>query len=145
MIIGFGGTLLTLFGDGSARMEYLAFAVALLLLLVMLIGSYWFVMVEPAKVAKKRPPSQKVDSRKFAFLSFSDVRLPHARHTGAPVSGVAVLSESKPRGPTLFDTTSDTTRRATRRNVRLPRATKTAYLSRYCNALQRLETNVSGL
>ena len=52
MIIGFGGTLLTLFGDGSVRMEYLAFAVALLL-----IGLHWFVMVEPAKVKKKQLPS----------------------------------------------------------------------------------------
>ena len=57
MIIGFCGTLLTLFGDGSVRMEYVEFAVALLLFLVMLIGSYWFVMVEPAKVKKKQLPS----------------------------------------------------------------------------------------
>jgi len=57
MIIGSAGTLLTLFGDGSVRMEYLEFAVALLLFLVMLIGSYWFVMVEPGKDKKKRPTS----------------------------------------------------------------------------------------
>ena len=37
------------------RVEYLEFAVALLLLLVMLIGSYWFVMVEPSKDKKKGP------------------------------------------------------------------------------------------
>ena len=49
MVIGFGGTLLTLFGGGSVRMEYVEFAVALLLFLVMLVGSYWFVMVGPGK------------------------------------------------------------------------------------------------
>jgi hypothetical protein len=47
MVIGFAGTLLTLFGGGTIRMEYLEFAVALLLFLVMLIGAYWFVMGEP--------------------------------------------------------------------------------------------------
>jgi len=38
MIIGIAGTLLSLFGGGSVRVEYLEFAVALLLFLVMLIG-----------------------------------------------------------------------------------------------------------
>jgi hypothetical protein len=57
MIIGFTGTLLSLFGGGSVRMEYVEFAVALLLFLVMLIGSYWFVMVEPGKDKKKRRTS----------------------------------------------------------------------------------------
>jgi hypothetical protein len=47
MVIGFTGTLLTLFGGGSIRVEYLEFAVALLLFLVMLIGAYWFVVGEP--------------------------------------------------------------------------------------------------
>ena len=46
MVIGFAGTLLTLFGGGSVRVEYLEFAVALLLFLVMLIGAYWFVVGE---------------------------------------------------------------------------------------------------
>jgi hypothetical protein len=57
MIIGFAGTLLTLFGGGSVRMEYVEFAVALLLFLVMLIGSYWFVMVEHGEDKEKRPTS----------------------------------------------------------------------------------------
>ena len=57
MILGFAGTLLTLFGGGSVRLEYVEFAVALLLLLVMLIYSYWFVIVEPGKDKKKRPTS----------------------------------------------------------------------------------------
>jgi hypothetical protein len=46
MVIGFAGTLLTLFGGGSIRVEYVEFAVALLLFLVILIGSYWFVISE---------------------------------------------------------------------------------------------------
>jgi hypothetical protein len=47
MVVGFAGTLLTLFGGSTIRMEYLEFAVALLLFLVMLIGAYWFVISEP--------------------------------------------------------------------------------------------------
>ena len=59
MVVGFAGTLLTLFGGGSIRVEYLEFAVALLLFLVMLIGAYWFVIGEPGtkegrKLKKKR-------------------------------------------------------------------------------------------
>jgi hypothetical protein len=49
MVVGFAGTLLSLFGGGSVRIEYLEFAVALLLFLVILIGSYWFVMVKPGE------------------------------------------------------------------------------------------------
>lgn len=52
MIVGFGGTLMSLFG-GSLLMEYLEFVVMLVLFLVMLIGAYWFVMVNPAKDEKK--------------------------------------------------------------------------------------------
>jgi heme/copper-type cytochrome/quinol oxidase subunit 4 len=44
MVVGFAGTLLTLFGDGSIRVEILEFAVALLLFLVMLVGSYWILV-----------------------------------------------------------------------------------------------------
>jgi hypothetical protein len=44
-----------------------------------------------------------------------------------------------------FDTTFDTTQSATRRNVGQPSAKKSAYLSRFCNTRQRLETGVSGL
>jgi hypothetical protein len=55
MVVGFGGTLLTLFGGGSIRVEYLEFAVALLLFLVMLIGAYWFVIGEPGTREGKKP------------------------------------------------------------------------------------------
>jgi hypothetical protein len=44
MVVGCAGTLFSLFGGGSIRVEYLEFAVALLLFLVMLIGAYWFVV-----------------------------------------------------------------------------------------------------
>ena len=59
MIIGFAGTLLTLFGGGSIRVEYLEFAVALLLFLVMLIGAYWFVISEPGTNEGKQPKKKR--------------------------------------------------------------------------------------
>jgi hypothetical protein len=55
MIVGFAGTLLTLFGGGSIRVEYVEFAVALLLFLVMLIGAYWFVISEHGIRKGKKP------------------------------------------------------------------------------------------
>lgn len=61
MVVGFAGTLLTLFGGGSVRVEYLEFAVALLLFLVMLIGAYWFVVGKPG-TSKERPPKEKRQS-----------------------------------------------------------------------------------
>ena len=53
MIVGFGGTLMSLFGGGTLMMEYLEFVVMLALFLVMLVGAYWFVMLKPRKEAKK--------------------------------------------------------------------------------------------
>ena len=44
-----------------------------------------------------------------------------------------------------FDTTFDTTQGATRRNSERPPAKKSAYISRFCNILQRPETHVGGL
>jgi hypothetical protein len=55
MVVGFAGTLLTLFGGGSIRVEYVEFAVALLLFLVVLIGAYWFVIGEPGIREGKKP------------------------------------------------------------------------------------------
>jgi len=43
------------------------------------------------------------------------------------------------------DTTCDTTQRATPRNSGQPRAREPAYLSRFCNLRQPLETGVGGL
>jgi hypothetical protein len=59
MVVGFAGTLLTLFGGGSIRVEYLEFAVALFLFLVMLIGSYWFVICEPGTSERKQPKKKR--------------------------------------------------------------------------------------
>ncbi len=59
MVVGFAGTLLTLFGDGSIRVEYLEFAVALLLFLVILIGSYWFVVGEPGTREGRKPKKKR--------------------------------------------------------------------------------------
>ncbi len=56
MIVGFGGTLMSLFGDGSLRMEYLEFVVMLVLFLVILIGAYWFVMVNAPRDEQKPKP-----------------------------------------------------------------------------------------
>jgi hypothetical protein len=56
MIVGFGGTLMSLFGGATLLMEYLEFVVMLVLFLVMLIGAYWFVMVNPRKEEKKLTP-----------------------------------------------------------------------------------------
>jgi hypothetical protein len=58
-MVGFAGTLLTLFGGGSIRVEYLEFAVALLLFLVMLIGAYWFVISEPGTREIKQPKKKR--------------------------------------------------------------------------------------
>jgi cation transporter-like permease len=46
MVVGFAGSLLSMFGNGSFKMELVEFAVMVLLFLVMLVGAYWFVMVE---------------------------------------------------------------------------------------------------
>jgi hypothetical protein len=49
MVVGFTGTLFTLFGPNTLEAQYLKFAIMLLLFLVMLVGSYWFVMVPPGR------------------------------------------------------------------------------------------------
>lgn len=59
MVVGFAGTLLTLFGGGSIRVEYLEFAVALLLFVVMLIGAYWFVIGEPGTRVQRQPKKKR--------------------------------------------------------------------------------------
>jgi hypothetical protein len=59
MVVGFTGTLLTLFGGGSIRVEYLEFAVALLLFLIMLIGAYWFVIGEPGTREERQPKKKR--------------------------------------------------------------------------------------
>src|SRR5215208_4959868 len=46
---------------------------------------------------------------------------------------------------TTADTTADTTQTATHRNGGQPPAKRSAYMSRFCNVRQHLETGVSGL
>jgi hypothetical protein len=52
MIVGFGGTLMSLFGGRTLLMEYLEFDVMLVLFLVMMIGAYWFVVLNPREEEK---------------------------------------------------------------------------------------------
>ena len=49
MVVGFSGTLLTLFGPNTLEAQYIKFAIMLVLFLVILVGSYWFVMVPPQR------------------------------------------------------------------------------------------------
>ena len=67
MVVGFTGTLLTLFGGGSIRVEYLEFAVALLLFLVMLIGAYWFVIGEPGTREERQPKKKRRSPERITF------------------------------------------------------------------------------
>jgi hypothetical protein len=67
MVVGFAGTLLTLFGGGSVRVEYLEFAVALLLFLVMLIGAYWFVISEPGTSEGRQPKKKRWSPEEITF------------------------------------------------------------------------------
>ena len=53
LVVGFSGTLLTLFGPATQAAEYLKFAVMLLLFVVILIGSYWFVMVPSGRHGRR--------------------------------------------------------------------------------------------
>jgi hypothetical protein len=55
MVVGFSGTLLTLFGPNTLAAQYLKFAIMLLLFLATLIGSYWFVMVPDGRNGRRGP------------------------------------------------------------------------------------------
>ena len=59
MVVGFTGTLLTLFGNGGIRVEFLEFAVALLLFLVMLVGAYWILVVSTPNTSGETKPKKK--------------------------------------------------------------------------------------
>lgn len=54
MVVGFSGTLLTLFGPNTFEAQLVKFAIMLLLFLVILVGSYWFVMVPPGRERQER-------------------------------------------------------------------------------------------
>ena len=46
--------LLTLFGPTTVASQYVKFAIMLVLFLVILVGSYWFVMVPPGRERQER-------------------------------------------------------------------------------------------
>jgi hypothetical protein len=46
--------LLTLFGPTTVASQYVKFAIMLVLFLVILVGSYWFVMVPPGRGRQER-------------------------------------------------------------------------------------------
>ena len=71
MVVGFAGTLLALFGGGSIRVEYLEFAVALLLFVVMLVGAYWFVINEPGKREGRQPKKKRRSPEGITFRQAS--------------------------------------------------------------------------
>ena len=58
MIVGLSGTLLTLFGPNTFEAQLVKFAIMLLLFLVILVGSYWFVMVPPGREGQARERQQ---------------------------------------------------------------------------------------
>ena len=57
LVVAFCITLLTLFGQATQAAEYLKFAIMLLLFVVILIGSYWFVMVPDGRNGRSEDPS----------------------------------------------------------------------------------------
>ena len=59
MVVGFSGTLLTLFGPNTLGAQYVKFTIMLLLFLVILVGSYWFVMVPPGRERQQRERQQR--------------------------------------------------------------------------------------
>ena len=52
-------TLLTLFGPNSVASQYVKFAIMLVLFLVILIGSYWFVMVPSGRNGRRENPTDR--------------------------------------------------------------------------------------
>ena len=61
LVVGFCITLLTLLGPATQAVEYLKFAMMLLLFVVILIGSYWFVMVPSGRNGRRENPSGRDD------------------------------------------------------------------------------------
>jgi hypothetical protein len=59
MVVGFSGTLLTLFGPNTFEAQLVKFAIMLLLFLVILVGSYWFVMVPTGRTGSRENRSTK--------------------------------------------------------------------------------------
>ena len=58
MVVGLSGTLLTLFGPNTIGAQYAKFTIMLVLFLVILVGSYWFVMVPPGREGQQSERQQ---------------------------------------------------------------------------------------
>jgi hypothetical protein len=63
LVVGLSGTVLTLFGPNTLEAQYVKFAIMLLLFLVMLVGSYWFVMVPPGREQQERQRQERETER----------------------------------------------------------------------------------
>jgi nitrogen fixation/metabolism regulation signal transduction histidine kinase len=65
LVLALCGVLLTLFGPETpaAEYEYLKFALMLIMFLVILVGSYWFVMVPSGRNGGRENPSGRDDER----------------------------------------------------------------------------------
>jgi len=63
LVVGLSGTVLTLFGPNTLEAQYVKFAIMLLLFLVMLVGSYWFVMVPPGRERQERERQERETER----------------------------------------------------------------------------------
>jgi hypothetical protein len=63
LVVGLSGTVLTLFGPNTLGAQYVKFAIMLLLFLVMLVGSYWFVMVPPGRERQERERQERETER----------------------------------------------------------------------------------
>jgi hypothetical protein len=63
LVVGLSGTVLTLFGPNTLNAQYVKFAIMLLLFLVMLVGSYWFVMVPPGRERQEREGQERETER----------------------------------------------------------------------------------
>jgi nitrogen fixation/metabolism regulation signal transduction histidine kinase len=63
LVLALCGVLLTVFGPETpaAEYEYLKFAVMLIMFLVILIGSYWFVMVPSGRNGERENPTGGTD------------------------------------------------------------------------------------
>ena len=59
LVVGFSGTLLTLFGPNTFEAQLVKFAIMLLLFLVILVGSYWFVMVPSGREERKERETER--------------------------------------------------------------------------------------
>jgi hypothetical protein len=59
MVVGFSGTLLTLFGPNTFEAQLVKFAIMLVLFLVILVGSYWFVMVPTGREERQERETER--------------------------------------------------------------------------------------